>query len=76
MVRVANLARSVFVSRGKYVGMDLQATSSVAVTDADGKLIMKFFLEANPAAMVEFIPGLHRTPWLTAASLGHYSKFI
>jgi len=73
IVRVANLARNVFVSRGKYVGVDLQATSSLAVMDADGKLIMKFFLEAKPATMVEFI---HGTLWLTAASLGHYSKFI
>ena len=43
IVRIANLAkRSTFMSQEKYIGMDVhQASISVAVMDAQGKLIME-----------------------------------
>ena len=50
----------------KYIGMDVhQATISVAVMDASGKLIMECLLETKAATMVEFIQGLHGTLSLT-----------
>jgi transposase len=54
------------MSQEKYIGMDVhQATSSVAVMDASGKLIMECLLETKAATMVEFIRGLHGTLSLT-----------
>src|SRR5512141_3361544 len=54
------------MSQEKYIGMDVhQATSSVAVMDAQGKLIMECLLETKAATMVEFIRGLHGTLSLT-----------
>ena len=54
------------MSQEKYIGMDVhQATISVAVMDAGGKLIMECLLETKAATIVEFIRGLHGTLWLT-----------
>ena len=49
------------MSQEKYIGMDVhQATISVAVMDAGGKLIMEC-LETKAATIVEFVQGLHGT---------------
>jgi transposase len=54
------------MSQEKYIGMDVhQATISVAVMDADGKLIMECLLETKAATIVEFIQGLQGTLCLT-----------
>ena len=54
------------MSQEKYIGMDVhQATISVAVMDAGGKLIMECLLETKAATIVEFIEGLHGTLSLT-----------
>jgi len=54
------------MSQEKYIGMDVhQATISVAVMDAAGKLIMECLLETKAATVVEFIGGLHGTLSLT-----------
>src|SRR5271165_1832317 len=53
------------MSQEKYIGMDVhQATISVAVMDAAGKLIMECLLETKASTIVEFI-GLHGTLSLT-----------
>jgi transposase len=50
------------MSQEKYIGMDVhQATISVAVMDARGKLIMECVLETKAATIVEFIQGLKGT---------------
>src|ERR1039457_4997915 len=49
------------MSQEKYIGMDVhQATISVAVMDASGKLIMECLLETKAATIVEFIQVLGR----------------
>ena len=54
------------MSEEKYIGMDVhQATISVAVMDAQGKLIMECLLETKAATIVEFIQGLQGTLSLT-----------
>ena len=54
------------MSQAKYIGMDVhQASISVAVMDAGGKLIMECLLETKAATMVDFIRGLHGTLSLT-----------
>src|SRR5438128_8645980 len=54
------------MSQEKYIGMDVhQATISVAVMDAQGKLIMECVLETKAATIIEFIGGLHGTLSLT-----------
>ena len=54
------------MSQEKYIGMDVhQATISVAVMDAAGKLIMECLLETKAATIIEFIGGLHGTLSLT-----------
>src|SRR6266567_3290561 len=54
------------MSQEKYIGMDVhQATISVAVMDAGGKLIMECLLETKAGTIVEFLRGLHGTLWLT-----------
>jgi hypothetical protein len=67
IVRTTNLAkRGAFMSQEKYIGMDVhQATISVAVMDAQGKLIMECLLETKAATIVEFIQGLQGTLSLT-----------
>jgi hypothetical protein len=47
------------MSQEKYIGMDVhQATISVAVMDAQGKLIMECLRETKAATIVEFVRGL------------------
>jgi hypothetical protein len=47
------------MSQEKYIGMDVhQATISVAVMDAHGKLIMECLLETKAATIIDFIQGL------------------
>ena len=54
------------MNQEKYIGMDVhQATISVAVMDAGGKLIMECLLETKAATIVEFIRGLQGTLSLT-----------
>ena len=54
------------MSQEKYIGMDVhQASISVAVMDAGGKLIMECLLETKAATIVEFIQGLQGTLSLT-----------
>jgi len=54
------------MSQETYIGMDVhQATISVAVMDARGKLIMECLLETKAATVVEFIQGLQGTLSLT-----------
>jgi len=50
------------MNQEKYIGMDVhQATISVAVMDAGGKLIMECLLETKASRIVEFIQGLQGT---------------
>jgi hypothetical protein len=54
------------MSQEKYIGMDVhQATTSVAVRDVQGKLIMECLLETKPATILEFVQGLSGTLALT-----------
>ncbi len=54
------------MSQEKYIGMDVhQATISVAVMEASGKLIMECLLETKASTIVEFIQGLQGTMSLT-----------
>src|SRR5712692_9922517 len=54
------------MSQEKYIGMDVhQATISVAVMDARGKLIMECLLETKAATILEFIQGLRGSLALT-----------
>ena len=54
------------MNQEKYIGMDVhQATISVAVMDAGGKLIMECLLETKAATIVQFLQGLHGTLSLT-----------
>jgi CheY-like chemotaxis protein len=49
-----------------------QATISVAVMDASGKLIMECLLETKAVTIVEFIQGLHGLTglWVSSAVCG------
>ena len=50
------------MSQEKYIGMDVhQATISVAVRNAQGKLLMECVLETKAATILEFIQGLRGT---------------
>ena len=43
----------------KYIGLDVhQATISVAVMDASGKLVMESILETKASTLLQFIAGL------------------
>jgi len=54
------------MSQEKYIGMDVHsATISVAVVDAQGKLLMECVLETKASTIVEFIQGLQGTLSLT-----------
>src|SRR5207247_8260173 len=54
------------MSQEKYIGMDVhQASISVAVMDARGKLIMECLLETKAATILEFMQGLRGTLALT-----------
>jgi len=44
----------------KYIGLDVhQATTTAAVRNADGKLVMESILETKAATLVQFLDGLH-----------------
>src|SRR5712664_385066 len=50
----------------KYIGMDVhQATISVAVRDAAGKLVMESIVETKAATILQFIQGIHGSLWVT-----------
>ena len=54
------------MSQEKYIGMDVhQATISVAVMDAQGKVLMECVLETKASTIVEFVQGLQGTLSLT-----------
>src|ERR1700678_1580933 len=82
MVRIANLTkRSAFMSQEKYIGMDVhQATTSVAIMEGGGKLIMECILETKAATILEFMRGIRGTLAVTfeegtcAAWLHHLLK--
>jgi transposase len=50
----------------KYIGMDVhQASTSIAVNDAAGKLLMECVVETKAATIVEFIRGVRGSVWVT-----------
>src|SRR6202171_5474660 len=50
----------------KYIGMDVhQASISIAVSDAAGKVLMECILETKAATVLEFIRGLRGSLWVT-----------
>src|SRR5215470_13484740 len=50
------------MNQEKYIGMDVHAaTISVAVKNAEGKLLMEGVLETKAGTILEFIQGLHGT---------------
>ena len=50
----------------KHVGMDVhQSTISVAVLDAEGKLVMQSFLATHAAAILDFVHGVRGTLQVT-----------
>ncbi|HEX7423539.1 MAG TPA: hypothetical protein VF311_06595, partial [Terriglobales bacterium] len=50
----------------KYIGMDVhQSTISVAVLDAEGKLVMQSILATHAAAILDFLHGLRGTLHVT-----------
>jgi hypothetical protein len=54
------------MSQEKYIGMDVHAaTISVAVLNAQGKVLMECVLETKSATILEFIQGLRGTLALT-----------
>src|SRR5437773_9882716 len=54
------------MNQEKYIGMDVHAaTISVAVKNAEGKLLMECVLETKAATILEFIQGLRGTLALT-----------
>ena len=50
----------------KYIGMDVhQASISIAVSDAAGKVLMECIIETKAATVLEFIQGLRGSLWVT-----------
>ena len=50
----------------KYIGMDVhQASISIAVRDAAGKLVIESLIETKAATILEFLQGLKGTLWVT-----------
>ena len=50
----------------KYIGMDVhQASISVAVRDAAGKLVSESIIETKAASILEFIRGIRGSVWIT-----------
>ena len=50
----------------KYIGMDIhQASISIAVSDAAGKVLMECIIETKAATVLEFIHGLRGSLWVT-----------
>jgi len=49
----------------KYIGMDVhQASISIAVGDAAGKVLMECILETKAATVLNFIQGLRGSLWV------------
>jgi transposase len=66
IVRIMTYERSTLVNDEKYIGLDVhQATISVAVMDANGKVVMESILETKAATILEFFAGLRGTLWVT-----------
>ena len=66
IVRIITYERSTLVNDEKYIGLDVhQATISVAVMDATGKMVMESILETKAATILEFFAGLRGTLWVT-----------
>src|SRR6478752_10691031 len=58
--------RSTLVNDEKYIGLDVhQATISVAVMDATGKVVMESILETKATTILELVAGLRGTLWVT-----------
>ena len=54
--------RSTLITSEKYIGLDVhQATISVAVMDASGKLVMESIIETKAATILQFFAGLRGT---------------
>jgi transposase len=54
------------VDNRKYIGMDVhQASISIAVSDAAGKMLMECIIETKAATVLEFIQGLRGSLWVT-----------
>jgi transposase len=54
--------RSTLVNSEKYIGLDVhQATTSIAVMDSTGKVVMESILETKAATILEFFAGLRGT---------------
>jgi hypothetical protein len=50
----------------KYIGMDVhQASISVTVRDATGKLVIESIVETKATTVFEFIKGLNGSLWVT-----------
>ena len=50
----------------KYIGMDVhQASISIAVSDAAGKVLMECIIETKATTVLEFIQGLRGSLWIT-----------
>ena len=50
----------------KYIGLDVhQASISIAVRDAAGKLVIESLIETKAATILEFLQGLKGTLWVT-----------
>ena len=53
------------MDRTKYIGMDVhQASISIAVRDASGKLVMESVIETKAATILEFIQGIRGSLWV------------
>jgi hypothetical protein len=58
-VRLTPYERSTLVTSEKYIVLDVhQATVSVAVMDASGKLVMESILETKASTLLQFLAGL------------------
>ena len=54
------------MDNGKYIGMDVhQASISIAVSDAAGKVLMECIIETKATTVLEFIQGLRGSLWVT-----------
>ena len=54
------------MDREKYIAMDVhQASISVAVRDAAGKLIVESIIETKAATILAFIRGIQGSLWIT-----------
>ena len=44
----------------KYIGMDIHKETSIAVMNAEGKLVMEPIIETKASTILQFIPGAAR----------------